>query len=393
MPPLSRKTVPFTPGHRPRRRASLQPLRGLAFSTLSARGLPPQGSLPGPWPGWPQAVGLHGLSRCCEPQLQVKKPRPWRWRYFPGRTAGGGGAGGQPGPACAICLPRPRPPTGRAGSRPLVWAPCLTLRRRLKLGECLLLEAHRGSPGLGGQRLGFAIQLCCGACVERRQTRGLVTTEGGDYREGELRLPSHVKKQQRWLQGLLGGPALQLAPPRGAVALGAREWACRALGTCTPGRLPRAEEPQTQKHKPEERAGTQPCPHPRPTTSLPRLLQGAEDPVSALHTEQPTLSPQTRPSGPSLQELGPAGGLESAPCSLLTQHVAGPQKSPFPAADAPFRGFGRNVLWATPSHLPTQVKGGPGRGRAGSTYTESCAVLAPAPRPPESPCPAGSLAH
>lgn len=49
----------------------------------------------------------------------------------------------------------------------------------------------------------------------------------------------------------------------------------------------------------------------------------------------------------------------------------------FPRANAPFKWVGIRFLWAPSSHLPTQVKGGPGRGWARSACIRFCAVPAP----------------
>lgn len=64
----------------------------------------------------------------------------------------------------------------------------------------------------------------------------------------------------------------------------------------------------------------------------------------------------------------------------------------FPRAEAAFKWVGISLLWAPSSYLPTQVKGGHGRGWAQSACMKLCA--GPAPQLPVDPrClhPAGSL--
>lgn len=74
------------------------------------------------------------------------------------------------------------------------------------------------------------------------------------------------------------------------------------------------------------------------------------------------------------------GKLEAA--SLQLAHPAqqpGLQKFLFPAADTPFRWVRHSFLWAPSSHLPTQVKGGHGRGWERRSYIKFYAVPAPSP--------------
>lgn len=106
------------------------------------------------------------------------------------------------------------------------------------------------------------------------------------------------------------------------------------------------------------------------------------------------LSPGAALPGLCSRSWDQTGRLELA--SLQLAHPApqqGPQKSLVPGADTSFKWVGHSFLWAPSSHLPIQVKGGHGRGWAGSSYIKFCAILDPSPSLPhtQSLCPAGSL--
>lgn len=74
------------------------------------------------------------------------------------------------------------------------------------------------------------------------------------------------------------------------------------------------------------------------------------------------------------------GKSESASLQLARPaQQPGLQKFLFPEADTPFRWVGHSFLWSPSAHLPTQVKGGHGRGWEQWSYIKAYAIPAPSP--------------